>query len=122
MVSVDPGEIARALAPPRRPQTPLDVIKAKNDAEKAKAKAQEAAAIASEEVMDMFVLAFQLGPEKIGVNEWIRLGELILSRSIPKVAAQHVQENSDTVDTADTAALRESIVAEFRKRGYDPHV
>lgn len=47
----------------------------------------------------------------------LRAADLMLSRSIPKIAAQHVDPvGSDTIDSVDVKALRESILEEMKKR------
>lgn len=47
----------------------------------------------------------------------LRAADILLSRSIPKIAAKHIEEDPATIkDSADTAALRESILDEIRKR------
>jgi hypothetical protein len=43
---------------------------------------------------------------------------IIFSRRIPKVAAKHVEGTEETIDSADVASLRESIVAWAKKEGY----
>lgn len=44
-----------------------------------------------------------------------RAVDLVYSRTIPKVAAKHLEEIGDVVDSADVASLRESIVAEMNR-------
>lgn len=48
-----------------------------------------------------------------------RAVELVYSRKIPKVAAKHIEENGETIDSADVASLRESIVARIKGNGND---
>jgi|SRR5688572_12290273 len=46
----------------------------------------------------------------------LRAAEIIFSRTIPKVAAKHVEEQGEVIDSADVASLRESIVAEIKRK------
>lgn len=46
-----------------------------------------------------------------------RAVELVYSRTIPKVAAKHMEEAGDVIDSADVASLRESIIARIKGNG-----
>lgn len=46
----------------------------------------------------------------------LRAAEIIFSRTIPKVAAKHIEEAGESIDSADVASMRESIVAEIKRR------
>jgi hypothetical protein len=96
----------------------VEIASRKNDMDAARERAQAVAALAAVEVMEEFQAAFRSGPDPqtgVDVNAWIRIGEILLSRSIPKIAAKHVQTDGDTIDSVDKIALRESI-EELMKR------
>ena len=110
-MTADPEEINMALVTRTMSRSDLEVAAAE-----AKTKAQLRAALASEQVIDALWQAFQLGPsEAFDVNAWIRIGEILLSRSIPKVAAKHAESDGDVIESADTVALRDSILEIIQK-------
>lgn len=47
----------------------------------------------------------------------LRAAEIMLSRTIPKVAAKHVDTSQDAIDSVDTVAMREEIEELIRKNG-----
>lgn len=44
-----------------------------------------------------------------------RAVELVYSRTIPKVAAKHLEEHGGAIESADSAALREDILNQIKK-------
>lgn len=85
----------------------------KADAERARNLAAEAIALASIQVVQVLVEA--LHDEDPQVR--LRASEILLSRSISKVAAKHASvDGDDVVDTMDVKALRESILEEVKKK------
>ena len=103
---------------PERPgsslERPVDAL-ARRQNEADKAKQQAALAIAQAMPFVVGVLMECLTDEDRQVR--LRAADILLSRSIPKIAAKHIEEDPSTVkDSADTAALRDSILDEIRKR------
>lgn len=48
-------------------------------------------------------------------NEKLRAAEMIFSRTISKIAAKHIEEDSGAIDSADTAAMRDEIESLINK-------
>ena len=46
----------------------------------------------------------------------MRAADVLLSRLLPKVAAKHVDDGSGVIESADTVALRDSILEEIKKK------
>lgn len=85
----------------------------KAEAEKARNLAAEAIALASIQVVQVLMEA--LHDEDPQVR--LRASEILLSRSISKVAARHAALSDDEiVDTVDVKALRDSILEEVKKK------
>jgi len=105
----DPDEINYALVkrlPPSRTEIEESALEAKQRAAEALMLATiEAARI----VYDMMINS---DDEQVR----LRAAEIIFSRTIPKVAAKHVEEQGEVIDSADVASLRESIVAEIKRK------
>jgi hypothetical protein len=83
-------------------------------AELAKQKAAQALMLATMEAARI-VYDLMTDPEEDPQTR-LRAAEIIFSRTIPKVAAKHVEEQGDVIDSADVASLRESIVAEIKRK------
>lgn len=80
-------------------------------AELAKQKAAQALMFATMEAAKVvYELMMQSDDEQVR----LRAAEIIFSRTIPKVAAKHIEEQGDVIDSADVASLRESIIAKIK--------
>lgn len=85
----------------------------KVEAERARNLAAEAIALASIEVVKVLMDALHDDDAQVR----LRASEILLSRSISKVAARHVTLSDDeVVDTVDVKALRDSILEEIKKK------
>lgn len=82
-------------------------------AEQTKQRAAEALMIAT---MEAARIVYDLMTQSDDEQVRLRAAEIIFSRTIPKVAAKHVEEQGEVIDSADVASLRESIVAEIKRR------
>lgn len=82
-------------------------------AELTKTKAAEALMLATIEAAK---IVYELMTKSDDEQVRLRAAEIIFSRTIPKVAAKHVEEQGDIIDSADVSSLRESIVEEIKRR------
>ena len=80
-------------------------------AERAKQKAAEALMLAT---MEAARIVYELMTQSDDEQVRLRAAEIIFSRTIPKVAAKHIEEQGDVIDSADVANLRESIIARVK--------
>lgn len=87
---------------------------AAQEAELAKQKAAQALMFATMEAAKI-VYELMIGSDDEQVR--LRAAEIIFSRTIPKVAAKHIEEVGDAIDSADVASLRESIIARIKGNG-----
>lgn len=88
------------------------IVMNQQQAELAKQKAAEALSLASLEAAKI-VYELMIGSEDEQVR--LRAAEMIFSRTLAKVAAKHIEEAGDTIDSADVANLRESIATEIKR-------
>lgn len=85
----------------------------KAEAERARNSAAEAIALASIQVVRVLLEALDDDDPQVR----LRASEILLSRSISKVAARHAALSDDEiVDTVDVKALRDSILEEVKKK------
>lgn len=77
---------------------------------------------AIEDAQEMLTLMLPKGLQKLyemldsdDEQTILRAVDMIMSRRIPKVAALHTETDANTIESADTAALRDSILEEIRK-------
>ena len=52
-------------------------------------------------------------------NEKLRAAEILFSRTIPKIASKHVEENQETIDSADMVVMREEIESLINKKRHN---
>lgn len=88
----------------------LEISISKQVAEKAKE--ESALALAYLTIKATKVVAELLEDEDPQVRA--RAVDLVYSRTIAKVAAKHLEETGETIDSADVASLRESIIAKIK--------
>lgn len=101
------------LIPTDRNEKLRELDRSERDAETAKKMA--ALAVARISIRAIQVLEELLEHEDPNIRA--RAAEMVMTRSIPKIAAQHVDPaGSDTIDSVDVQALRESILEEMKKR------
>jgi len=84
-------------------------------AERTKQRAAEALMVAT---MEAAKIVYELMTQSEDEQVRLRAAEIIFSRTIPKVAAKHVEEQGDVIDSADVASLRESIIAKIKGNGH----
>lgn len=83
-------------------------------AELAKQKAAQALMLAT---MEAAKIVYDLMMKSEDEQVRLRAAEIIFSRTIPKVAAKHIEEQGEVIDSADVASLRESIIAKIKGNG-----
>lgn len=110
-MSTDDGAYSSIIPWSSPSTTEIEIDRSRKDAEKAKILAATAIAQAMPSVVR--VVMELLHHEDPQVQ--LRAADLLMSRAISKIAVKHV-EDTQTVESTDTAALRESILEEINKR------
>lgn len=91
----------------------VEITQKQNEAERTRQVAAEAIALLSIEVVE--VLRDCLYNEDPQVR--LRAADMLMSRTVPKIAAKHIQQESDVIESADIKAIRESIMEDIKKNG-----
>lgn len=107
-MSSDPEAVVVALGQVgRRSQTELQ-----REAEEVKEKAAMGFALASIQALKIIVEALDDPDPQVR----LRAAELIASRTIAKIAAQHVDPTGGVVESVDTVTMREQIMEQINKK------